>query len=196
MFSFDKFLFFILVSRLGLASSWACTAATRYIKRPELTMMAPQETIELAVEKRNVARTQVILAVQEIEKHTKKWGSVKEEDVDGRFELVFTNAPNAFEGGFLIGGSINGYFGIKEILVIDLKKGDILLEGPLWSRYKGKCSFSRGSIDYAFDDFKVGPIGQEGMGYIQRRYSFSYLERGIALARAEPTGAMVVMKKL
>ena len=105
MFSFDKFLFFILVSRLGLASSWACTAATRYIKRPELTMMTPQETIELAVDKRNVARTQVILAVQEIEKQTKKWGSVKEEDVDGRYELVFTNAPNAFEGGFLIGGT-------------------------------------------------------------------------------------------
>ena len=33
---------------------------------------------------------------------------------------------------------MNGYFGTKEILVIDLKKGEITLEGPLWSRYKGR----------------------------------------------------------
>ena len=35
-------------------------------------MSTPQEILELAVDKRNVERTQVILAVQEIERNEKK----------------------------------------------------------------------------------------------------------------------------
>ena len=184
----------LVISALGV-HSFDASAALRSRSRRSLAMTTPIGTVQLAVEKRNVERTEVIRALQEIERKAKT-GSVREEDLNGRFDLVFTNAPNAFEGGFLVGGSINGYFGMKETLCIDLKKKIIILEGPLWSRYKGKCSYNKGGIDYTFEDFKVGPIGQDGMGVIDRRYSFFSFQEGLALARIEPSGALAVLKKL
>ena len=65
--------------------------------RRSLAMTTPIAMVQLAGEE-EMERTEVIRALQEIERKAKT-GSVRG-GPNGRFDLVFTNAPNAFEGGF------------------------------------------------------------------------------------------------
>ena len=186
-----------------LTHAWTTSVSSLYgvpmkhYIQTRITMIGPLDTIKLVVDKKNVERTDVIRAVQLLE-HKGTTTNFSGEDMNGKWECVFTNAPNAFEGGFLVGGVINGYFVTKEVLEIDLSRSTIELQGPLWSRYKGSCNLTadKNGIEYQFKDFKVGPIGQDGMGILDRSYNFIHLDGSLAVARIGPTRALAILKKL
>ena len=141
----------------------------------------------------------MVKAVQTIERTYKAKPAI-ESSTKGKWQLVFTNNPNAFESGFLLGGFLDGYFGSKEEVVF-CDKGKITLKGGLLSpgRYQGDSEFISSkplTLEYIFKDFKVGLIGQDGMGQITRQYRFLYVDERMAVTRILPSGACAILKKV
>jgi len=154
--------------------------------------------IEEAVLTKNVEKQEVVKALQKLEQ-SYKGKPVSETAIKGQWEFVFTNSNLAQEAGFLIGGYLAGYFPSPEVINFN-DNGIITLKGGLFSRYQGESRIVLSkplTLEYVFKDFKIGPIGQNGMAEILRGYQFIYVgdTNGIAVSKILPSGAYAILKR-
>ena len=159
---------------------------------------APLGVIEAAVQTRNIEKQEVVKALQTLERNYKD-KPVAETAIKGRWEFIFTNSVLAQEAGFLFGGYLGGYFPTKEVITFN-ENGIITLKGGLFSRFQGESTIVSSrplTLEYVFQDFKIGPIGQDGMAKKLRGYQFIYVGdiNGIAVSRILPSGAYAILKR-
>lgn len=154
--------------------------------------------VEAAVQTRNIDKQEVVRALQMLERSYKD-KPIPETAIKGQWELVFTNSALAQEAGFLLGGYLGGYFPTREVINFN-DNGIITLKGGFLSRYQGESKIvsSRPLIlEYVFKDFKIGPIGQDGMAQKVRGYQFIYIGdvNGITVTRILPSGSYAILKR-
>lgn len=143
-----------------------------------------------AAETKDVERGDIISSFRRVEQQST--GDIDPSVLKGKWELIFSSIPGGAANGFVLGGFFNGYFAIKE--TVDFFA--LTLESPIGG-FTGPSQVASTNplvIEYEYKEFKFGPIGQEVPPNV-RSYTFVYVNDGLAIARID-TGGAVILKQV